>query len=95
MDCIFLIPGIEGSRLSLGTEEVWPPTPNEMIGGYNRIAKLLDPNTIATGIWDETVIFGLIHYPVYRRAGQCLWRCRGRQIRIDTFERASCSGVME
>jgi Lecithin:cholesterol acyltransferase len=66
MDCIFLIPGIEGSRLSLGTEEVWPPTPNEMIGGYNRIAKLLDPNTIATGIWDETVIFGLIHYPVYK-----------------------------
>ena len=54
MDCIFLIPGIEGSRLSLGTEEVWPPTPDEMISGYNRIDKLLDPNTIATGIWGET-----------------------------------------
>jgi hypothetical protein len=66
MDCILLIPGIEGSRLSLGTEEVWPPTPDEMIGGYDRIDKLLDPNAIATGIWDETVIFGLIHYPVYK-----------------------------
>src|SRR5262249_16729507 len=66
MECIFLVPGIEGSRLSLGVEEVWPPTPDEMIGGYNRIDKLLDPSTVATGIWDETVILGLIHYPVYR-----------------------------
>jgi len=66
MECIFLVPGIEGSRLSLGTEEVWPPTPEEIIGGYDRIAKLLDPSVIATGIWDETVIFGLIHYPVYK-----------------------------
>jgi hypothetical protein len=66
MECIFLVPGIEGSRLSLGVEEVWPPTPDEIIGGYNRIDKLLDPSTVATGIWDETVILGLIHYPVYR-----------------------------
>jgi hypothetical protein len=67
MDCIFLIPGIEGSRLSLGTEEVWPPTAAELaFGGYDRIDKLLDPNTIATGIWDQTDVFGWFQYPVYK-----------------------------
>lgn len=67
MDCIFLIPGIEGSRLSLGKEEVWPPTAWELaFGGYNRIDKLLDPGTVATGIWDQTDVFGLFQYPVYK-----------------------------
>ncbi|WP_316395246.1 alpha/beta fold hydrolase [Bradyrhizobium sp. 33ap4] len=66
MNCIFLVPGIEGSRLSLGTEEVWPPTVGELISGYNRIDKLINPSVIATGIWDEIVIGGLIHYPVYK-----------------------------
>jgi hypothetical protein len=66
MDSIFLVPGIEGSRLSLGTEEVWPPTPDELIWGYNRIDELLDPSTVATGIWDQTQIIGNFYYPVYQ-----------------------------
>jgi len=68
MECIFLVPGIEGSRLSLGTEEVWPPTFDEIKNGYNRIDKLLDPNTVATAIFDQLLIFAplKIYYPVYK-----------------------------
>jgi hypothetical protein len=62
MEVIFLVPGIEGSRLSLGTEEIWPPTPWEAVTGYHRIDKLLDSKTIATGIIDEVTSF----YPVYK-----------------------------
>ncbi len=67
MESIFLVPGIEGSRLSLGTEEVWPPTVGEILSGnYTRIGELLDPNTVATGIWDQTQILGSLYFPVYQ-----------------------------
>jgi hypothetical protein len=66
MQCIILVPGIEGSRLSLNGTEVWPPTWQEASGGYNRIAQLIDPNTVATGIFDQLALpFGLF-YPVYK-----------------------------
>jgi hypothetical protein len=68
MQCILLVPGIEGSRLSLNGAEVWPPTFGELTGGYKRIDQLVDPSTIATGIFDQLVIsepLGL-YYPVYK-----------------------------
>ena len=43
MGSIIFLPGILGSALHLGTEEVWPPTPWEAQFGYDRIDKLLDP----------------------------------------------------
>lgn len=66
MQCIILVPGIEGSRLSLNGTEVWPPTWQEAAGDYKRIAELIDPNTVATGIFDQLALpFGLF-YPVYK-----------------------------
>jgi pimeloyl-ACP methyl ester carboxylesterase len=39
-----------GSRLSLGAEEVWPPTPKEVVFGYGRLTQLLDPTLRATDV---------------------------------------------
>ena len=62
MEAIFLVPGIEGSRLNLGTEEIWPPTLSEGVFGYHRIDKLLDPRAVATAIIDQVTFL----YPVYK-----------------------------
>ncbi|HEV2603425.1 MAG TPA: hypothetical protein VGU24_07175 [Microvirga sp.] len=43
MHIIFFLPGILGSKLFLGEEEVWPPTLGEITLGYERIEKLVDP----------------------------------------------------
>lgn len=43
MHLIFFLPGILGTKLLLGEEEVWPPTLAEITLGYDRIEKLVDP----------------------------------------------------
>ncbi|MCZ7447281.1 hypothetical protein O8B93_06735 [Agrobacterium rhizogenes] len=47
MGSIIFLPGILGSRLKLGKEEIWPPTVGEVLNGYERIDKLTDPAVIA------------------------------------------------
>lgn len=54
---MILVPGPQGSRLTLNGEEIWPPTVPEMIGGYNRMNKLLDPNAQFTTIVDKIEFF--------------------------------------
>lgn len=60
MKIAFLVPGIMGTRLSLGTEEVWPPTPFETQFGYKRIAKLQDPAVKPTHL-----IFNVLCFQFY------------------------------
>jgi len=60
MKIAFLVPGIMGTRLSLGAEEVWPPTPLETQFGYKRIAKLQDPAAKPT-----TLIFNVLCFQFY------------------------------
>ncbi len=43
MHVIFFLPGILGSKLFLGEEEIWPPTLTEITLGYERVDKLIDP----------------------------------------------------
>lgn len=45
--CIIFLPGILGSRLALDGEEIWPPKPGEVLGGYRRIGKLTDARVVA------------------------------------------------
>jgi hypothetical protein len=68
MECIILVPGIEGSRLNLGADEVWPPTLTEAAFGYGRIGALMDSNTIARGILDQVQIleFPPLYYKIYK-----------------------------
>ena len=48
MSSIIFLPGILGSKLYLGEEEIWPPTAWEATGGgYDRMEKLSDPNAFA------------------------------------------------
>lgn len=47
---IVFLPGIMGSRLSVGEEEVWPPTPRETITGYGRLDKLQSADARPTDI---------------------------------------------
>jgi hypothetical protein len=42
MGSIIFLPGILGTRLYLGPEEIWPPTIQEYLTHYGRIDKLLD-----------------------------------------------------
>ncbi|KMO44383.1 hypothetical protein VQ03_03755 [Methylobacterium tarhaniae] len=56
MHVIIFIPGILGSRLSLGGEEVWPPTITEITLGYRRIDKLVDPAVVATAVIDRVCL---------------------------------------
>ncbi|MCO8146609.1 alpha/beta fold hydrolase [Rhodovulum tesquicola] len=48
MKVAFLVPGIMATRLALGAEEVWPPTPLETKFGYKRIDKLQDDAVLPT-----------------------------------------------
>ena len=57
METMILVPGPQGSRLTLNGEEIWPPTVLEMIGGYNRMNKLLDPNAQFTTIVDKVEFY--------------------------------------
>jgi hypothetical protein len=57
METMILVPGPQGSRLTLNDEEIWPPTVEEMIFGYNRMNKLLDPNAQFTTIVDKIEFF--------------------------------------
>jgi hypothetical protein len=52
MEALILVPGIEGSRLSLAGTEIWPPTVPEYVFGYPHIAELRNTHTIATGVID-------------------------------------------
>lgn len=63
MGSIIFLPGILGSRLTLGDEEVWPPTITETIGGYGRIAKLVDP-AVEAGEPIEQVCLKPVYRPV-------------------------------
>jgi Lecithin:cholesterol acyltransferase len=76
MEKIFLIPGITGSRLGLtmNSPDVWPPTVEEVIWGYNRLDEVLDPKLIATGIWVETEIIPGWSVPVYKPLIEKLWQ---------------------
>jgi len=76
MEKIFLIPGMTGSRLglTLNSPDVWPPTVEEMIWGYDRIDELLDPKLIATGIWVESEIIPGWNFPAYKPLIEKLWQ---------------------
>lgn len=63
MKTVYLLPGIMGSKLSLGQEEIWPPTLSELtVSHYDRMAKLADPAARATGLIDQVtncyVVYG-------------------------------------
>lgn len=60
MKIAFVVPGIMGTRLSLGNEEVWPPTPKETIFGYKRLAKLQDKHVRPT-----TLIYNVLSFQFY------------------------------
>lgn len=57
MELLVFLPGILGSKLETPEgEEVWPPTPLEALRGYNRTAKLLQPDLTPTGIVERVCI---------------------------------------
>ncbi len=43
MKTVVFVPGIMGSKLFLGSEQLWPPTVLETQLGYKRVDRLLDP----------------------------------------------------
>jgi len=61
MEIIVCVPGIEGSRLSLHGEEVWPPTLEELITNYDRLQKIMDPAVVVTEIVKNVECF-----PIYQ-----------------------------
>jgi pimeloyl-ACP methyl ester carboxylesterase len=50
MEILLFLPGIFGSKLALGDEEVWPPKVGEVLTGYKRVDKLLSPDLQVTGV---------------------------------------------
>jgi phospholipase A1 len=58
MKCVVFVPGTMGSILSTpGGEEVWPPTPVEVLTGYKRKKKLLQDDLIVGDIVREVSCF--------------------------------------
>src|SRR6516164_634205 len=57
MEKMILVPGPQGSRLTLNGEEIWPPTVEEMIFGYNRMDELLNQDVQVSTIVDEIEFF--------------------------------------
>jgi pimeloyl-ACP methyl ester carboxylesterase len=53
MHTILLIPGILGSKLKLGSSEIWPPNLAEALTHYKRVKKLLNPRVVPAGIIRE------------------------------------------
>jgi phospholipase A1 len=65
MQAIILVHGIMGSKLQLGTEEIWPPSFGEVLSGhYARISKLRNPNAIATAIMYQYTSFYQVYGPI-------------------------------
>jgi hypothetical protein len=65
MQAIILVPGILGSSLQLGSEEIWPPSFGEIISGhYKRIAKLRNPAAIATGVISQITSLYQVYGPI-------------------------------
>lgn len=67
MHVAVMIPGIMGTRLLLQpagdqAEEVWPPTPFEVITGYNRIEKLQRADLRTGAIIDKVACYGFYNY---------------------------------
>lgn len=57
MEIVLFLPGILGSKLATPEgEEVWPPTPSEVLLGYRRIASLKRGDLVATGIVERACI---------------------------------------
>lgn len=57
MEVLLFLPGILGSKLSNSVgEEVWPPTPAEVLTGYRRIDKLLAGDVRASGVIESVCI---------------------------------------
>jgi lecithin:cholesterol acyltransferase len=66
MQAIILVHGIMGSKLQLGSEEIWPPSPGEIFANhYGRIDKLRDPSAVATGILFQYTSFYQIYGPIF------------------------------
>lgn len=58
MNCVVFVPGTMGSILSTPQgEEVWPPTPVEVVTGYNRKQKLLREDLVVGDIVREVSCF--------------------------------------
>jgi len=67
MDTIILVPGGGGSRLTLKSQEIWPPNFNEIIFGYQRTTELQDSRVKATKVLDVYPPGAIIPcYEVYR-----------------------------
>jgi len=65
MQAIVVVHGIMGSKLQLGSEEIWPPSLSEIINNhYLRIDKLMDRNAIPTDILYQYTSFYQIYGPL-------------------------------
>jgi hypothetical protein len=57
MRAVIFVPGNPGSKMSLaGAGEIWPPDIMDITFGYQKVANLLDPNVVATGIIDTILL---------------------------------------
>ena len=76
MEKMILVPGPQGSRLTLNGEEIWPPTVEEMIFGYNRMDELLNQDVQVSTIVDEIEIFPSLQAASGRFRHYCsaIWR---------------------
>lgn len=69
MQAIILVHGIMGSKLKLGTEEIWPPSLREMLSKpphYLRIDKLRNPKAVATEIIYQYTSLIPVYAPIIR-----------------------------
>ena len=80
MQAIILVHGIMGSKLKLGTEEIWPPSLGELLQNhYTRIAKLRDPRAAPTDILYQYTSFYQIYGPIARELDAILAVQGGRR----------------
>lgn len=66
MGAVFFLPGILGTEMKLAGEKIWPPSPVEVKFGYERIAKLMDPNAEAgdpiRSVWSVFKVYDAMYH---------------------------------
>ena len=85
MKCVVLIPGILGSILKTpGGDEVWPPTPSEVVFGYKRLAEIMRDDLVSTDIIRKVSCFA-VYQPLIRQLNEIGFREGDANNRLEIF----------
>jgi phospholipase A1 len=81
---VIVVPGIMGSSLLLAKEEIWPPSPWDVLTGYDRIADLMN-DKVAVGTIIRSVSIKSVYRSLIKDVEACGYHENGADRRLIEF----------